>query len=111
MRVRLQTQPFTEMMPVPQDPYGIGKFPRNCSAERHDGPPHGAVIAVPHNVIGPRQKYDDPYRNVASIMINLAAQGRQPIIYGDGIRNGASAVQDDVEILKKLATHEGSAER
>ena len=42
------------------------------------------VIAVPHNIIGPRQKYDDPYRNVASIMINLMLQNRQPIIYGDG---------------------------
>ena len=37
------------------------------------------VIAVPHNIIGPRQKYDDPYRNVASILINLMLQGRQPI--------------------------------
>ena len=24
------------------------------------------VIAVPHNIVGPRQKYDDPYRNVAA---------------------------------------------
>ena len=23
-------------------------------------------IAVPHNIIGPKQKYDDPYRNVVS---------------------------------------------
>jgi UDP-glucose 4-epimerase len=42
------------------------------------------VILVPHNIIGPRQKYDDPYRNVASIMINRMLQGKQPIIYGDG---------------------------
>ena len=41
------------------------------------------VIAVPHNIIGPRQKYDDPYRNVVSIMINLMLQNRQPFIYGD----------------------------
>jgi len=56
-------------------------------------------------VIGPRQKYDDPYRNVASIMINLMLQGRQPIIYGDGNQKRCfSFVQDDVEILKQLAT-------
>ena len=36
---------------------------------------------MPHNIIGPRQKYNDPYRNVASIMINLMLQGRQPIIF------------------------------
>jgi UDP-glucose 4-epimerase len=47
---------------------------------------HGLEVVnlVPHNIIGPRQKYDDPFRNVASIMINLMLQGRQPIIYGDG---------------------------
>ncbi len=106
---RQDTTPFTEeMTPKPQDPYGIGKlsaelFLQNLAAV------HGMeyVIAVPHNVIGPRQKYDDPYRNVASIMINLMLQGRQPIIYGDGNQKRCfSFVQDDVEILKKLATHE-----
>lgn len=62
------------------------------------------VVAVPHNIIGPRQKYDDPYRNVASIMINLMLQGRQPIIYGDGTQKRCfSFVQDDIDCLKKLA--------
>lgn len=62
------------------------------------------VIAVPHNIIGPRQKYDDPYRNVASIMINLMLQGRQPIIYGNGEQKRCfSFVQDDIDILKLLA--------
>ena len=37
-----------------------------------------------HNIIGPRQKYDDPFRNVVSIMINRMLQGKAPIIYGDG---------------------------
>ena len=47
---------------------------------------HGVeyAIAVPHNIIGARQKFDDPYRNVASIMANLMLQGRSPYIYGDG---------------------------
>ena len=39
---------------------------------------------VPHNIIGPKQKYDDPFRNVVSIMINRMMQGKAPIIYGDG---------------------------
>jgi len=70
------TVPFTEdMIPKPQDPYGIGKhsceqFLKNL-AEIHG---MEYVIAVPHNIIGPRQKYDDPYRNVASIMINMMLQ-------------------------------------
>ena len=99
--------PFREeMVPKPQDPYGIGKhsseqFLRNLSEV------HGIqyVIAVPHNIIGPRQKYDDPYRNVASIMINLMLQGRQPIIYGNGEQKRCfSYYTDDIEILRLLAT-------
>jgi UDP-glucose 4-epimerase len=104
--------PFREdMEPRPQDPYGIGKvsselFLRNlCDT-------HGVewVIAVPHNIIGPRQKYDDPYRNVASIMINLMLQGRQPIIYGDGNQKRCfSFIDDDLGVLERLAFEEGIA--
>ena len=98
--------PFTEeMTPKPQDPYGIGKY--NCKQFLQNlAEIHGMeyVIAVLHNIIGPRQKYDDPYRNVASIMINMMLQGRQPIIYGDGSQKRCfSFIQDDVDILKKLA--------
>ncbi len=103
--------PFTEdMIPKPQDPYGIAKYAAEmtlenlCKVHRMD-----YVIAVPHNIIGPRQKYDDPYRNVASIMINLMLQGRQPIIYGDGTQKRCfSFIQDDVQVLEKLAFQEDS---
>ena len=98
--------PFTEdMEPKPQDPYGIGKYSSELLL-RVLSKVHGMeyVIAVPHNIIGPRQKYDDPYRNVAAIMINLMLQGRQPVIYGDGKQKRCfSFVQDDVKILEKLA--------
>ena len=64
----------------------------------------GLTIAVPHNIIGPRQKYDDPYRNVASIMINLMMQGRQPVIYGDGTQMRCfSDIRDDIDCLVELA--------
>ena len=98
--------PFTEdMIPLPQDPYGIAKLAGEkllgCLAEVHG---MELVIVVPHNIIGPRQKYDDPYRNVASIMINLMLQGRQPIIYGDGSQKRCfSFVQDDISCLTKAA--------
>jgi len=104
-----ETVPFTEdMTPKPQDPYGIGKLSSEMFLENL-AQIHGMeyVIAVPHNIIGPRQKYDDPYRNVASIMINLMLQGRQPIIYGDGNQKRCfSFVQDDIKILKRLANEE-----
>jgi UDP-glucose 4-epimerase len=66
------------------------------------------VIAVPHNIIGPRQKYDDPYRNVASIIINRMMQGKQPIIYGDGEQERCfSFVQDCVDPLLKMGMQPG----
>lgn len=104
------TVPFTEdMIPKPQDPYGISKLAAE-NLIRCMGDVHGMeyVIAVPHNIIGPRQKYDDPYRNVASIMINMMLQGRQPIIYGNGEQKRCfSFVNDDIKCLEKLAFGEG----
>jgi len=98
--------PFTEdMAPRPQDPYGIGKWTSELML-RSLAETHGMewVIAVPHNIIGPRQKYDDPYRNVASIFINLMLQGRAPYIYGDGNqRRCFSFISDDIAPLKQMA--------
>ena len=98
--------PFSEWQKVgPQDPYGIGKV---CAEDmlRNLCNVHGVefVIAVPHNIIGPRQKYDDPYRNVASIMMNLMLQDRPPVIYGDGRQLRCfSYVDDCLDCLKKMA--------
>lgn len=98
--------PFTEdMVPRPQDPYGIGKHMSELIL-RNLAEVHGMewVIAVPHNIVGPRQKYDDPYRNVASIFINLMLQGRQPYIYGDGSQMRCfSFISDVISPLKKMA--------
>ena len=77
---------FVETLePKPQDPYGIAKL----SAEQllqNLAKVHGVelVVLVPHNIVGARQKFDDPFRNVASIMTNRMLQGKQPVIYGDG---------------------------
>ena len=101
------TVPFTEdMTPKPQDPYGIAKYAAELTI-RNLCTVHGMefVIAVPHNIIGPRQKYDDPYRNVASIMINLMLQGRQPVVYGDGEQKRCfSFFQDVISPLERMAT-------
>jgi UDP-glucose 4-epimerase len=89
---------YTEDMDCrPEDPYGIAKLSaelllRNLAETHHID----LIIAVPHNIIGPRQKYDDPYRNVASIMINMMLQNRQPIIYGDGKQTRCFSDVDDV---------------
>ena len=99
--------PFTEkQQPAPVDPYGIAKYAGELLVanvcETHDVE---YTIAVPHNIIGPRQKYDDAYRNVASIMINRMLQGKQPVIYGDGQQSRCfSFVQDCVDPLIKMGT-------
>jgi UDP-glucose 4-epimerase len=97
--------PFREsMQPKPQDPYGIAKYASELLV-KNICETHGMkyVILVPHNIIGPRQKYDDPYRNVASIMINRMLQGKQPIIYGDGEQKRCfSFIQDVVDPLMRV---------
>ncbi len=104
-RYGAQAVPFTEdMAPQPVDPYGIGKVAAEMMlknlCEVH-GIEH--VIAVPHNIYGPRQAYDDPYRAVPAIMTNLMLQGRQPFIYGDGTqRRSFSFVGDVVPCLARL---------
>ena len=92
-----QKTPFTEnMIPKPVDPYGISKVAAEdilknlCDLNNIEW-----VIAVPHNIIGPKQKYDDPYRNVVSIMINRMLQKKAPIIYGDGEQKRCFSYIDD----------------
>ena len=90
----------------PVDPYGVSKVAAEeilkilCKTHNVE-----YNIAVPHNIIGPKQKYDDPYRNVVSIMINLMLQKRQPIIYGDGNQKRCfSDIDDCLYCLDKLIT-------
>jgi UDP-glucose 4-epimerase len=98
---------FTEdMTPKPQDPYGIAKVAaeqvlKNLSLV------HGmeVVILVPHNIIGSRQRYDDPFRNVAAIMINRMLKGLQPVIYGDGKQTRSFSFVEDVVNPIWLAAH------
>lgn len=81
-----QAPPFHEdMQPKPVDPYGVAKVAAEDTL-RILAKTHGIehVILVPHNIIGTRQKYDDPARNVVSIMINRALRDKPLIIYGDG---------------------------
>jgi UDP-glucose 4-epimerase len=106
--------PFIESMtPRPQDPYGIAKYAAELLVANASNT-HGMEysILVPHNIIGPRQKYDDPFRNVASIMINRMLQGKQPIIYGTGEQKRCFSFIDDVidPILKVVNTDSANSE-
>ena len=101
-----QKSPFTEDMKTkPVDPYGIAKVAGEetlkvlCETHKMD-----YNIAVPHNIVGPNQKYDDPFRNVMSIFINRNLQSKPAIIYGDGLQKRCFSYIDDVIFcLEKLA--------
>jgi UDP-glucose 4-epimerase len=90
--------PFREdLVPNPQDPYGIAKYASELLIKNiAETQGMNYVILVPHNIIGPRQKFDDPFRNVASIMINRLLQGKAPIIYGDGLQKRCFSFMEDV---------------
>ena len=102
--------PFTEnMRPHPQDPYGISKYAAELVL-RNLCQVHGMeyVIAIPHNIYGPRQKYDDPFHNVVVIMINSMLQGKQPIIYGNGSQKRCFAfVKDLIAPLIRIGFEKG----
>ena len=93
-----QETPFTEdMPPAPVSPYGCAKAAAEDAVRNLCGL-HGMewVTVVPHNIYGPGQKYDDPFRNVAAIMINRVLQGKPPVIYGDGSQLRSFSYIDDV---------------
>ena len=101
-----QKLPFKEEMETkPEDPYGIAKVAAEetlkllCDVHEME-----YNIAVPHNIVGPNQKYDDPFRNVMSIFINRNLQNKPAIIYGDGNQKRCFSYIDDVIFcLEKLA--------
>lgn len=97
-RYGAQRAPFTEDMPTaPVDPYGCAKVAAEA-AVRNLCSLHGLehAIAVPHNIYGPHQRYVDPFRNVAAIMINRVLRGKPPIVYGDGSQRRCLSYIDDV---------------
>jgi UDP-glucose 4-epimerase len=103
-KIKIPYKEEDELKPV--DPYGVSKVAAE-NILKILSETHGIEynIAVPHNIIGPRQKYDDPYRNVVSIMINLMLQNRSPIIYGDGNQKRTfSDIDDCIYCLDKLLT-------
>lgn len=98
--------PFIEEQnPAPVDPYGIAKVAAEdtlkvlCDTHNME-----YNIAIPHNIIGPKQNYTDPYRNVISIMANRNLRGLPSMIYGDGMQERCfSYVDDCVSCLEKMA--------
>lgn len=81
-----QPPPFDEAMPRrPVDVYGGAKaYMEQITETLADVHGFRYTIIRPHNVFGPRQRLDDPYRNVVGIFMNRIMRGEPLLIYGDG---------------------------
>lgn len=105
-RYGAQTPPFTENMATNwvTDPYGLAKVHAEEMLNLLEDI-HGLkyYTVVPHNIVGPGQRYTDPYRNVIAIMINRCLQGKKIIIYGDGSQKRSfSHIDGCIEAMIRL---------
>ena len=86
-----------EMIPVPEDPYGIAKLAveqdLKVTKEMFD---LDYVIFRPHNVYGEYQNIADRYRNVLGIFMNQILQEKPLTIFGDGNQTRAFSYIGDV---------------
>ena len=92
-----QTPMTEEMIPVPEDSYGIAKL---CIEQElrvsHEMFGLDYIIFRPHNVFGERQNIGDRYRNVVGIFMNQILNGEPMTIFGDGEQERAFTHIDDV---------------
>ena len=90
--------PLTEdMIPVPEDSYGIAKLAVEQDLKvSHEMFGLDYVIFRPHNVYGPKQNIGDRYRNVVGIFMNQLLRGEPMTIFGDGTQQRAFTHIDDV---------------
>jgi UDP-glucose 4-epimerase len=86
-----------DMVPRPEDPYGISKYAIELdleAAQKMFGLNY--IIFRPHNVYGERQNTGDPYRNVIGLFMNQIMQNQPCTIFGDGTQTRAFTHVSDV---------------
>lgn len=95
-----QTPMTEEMVPMPEDSYGIAKFAVEQELRvSHEMFGLDFIIFRPHNVYGERQNVGDRYRNVVGIFMNQLLQGKPMTIFGDGEQERAFTHISDVAPL------------
>lgn len=88
-----------EMVPEPEDPYGIAKYAVELDLKSaHEMFGLNYIIFRPHNVYGENQNIGDKYRNVIGIFMNQIMQKQPMTIFGDGSQQRAFSYIDDVAI-------------
>jgi UDP-glucose 4-epimerase len=86
-----------EMVPVPEDSYGIAKIAVEQELKiTHEMFGLDYVIFRPHNVYGERQNIGDRYRNVVGIFMNQLMKDEPMGIFGDGEQQRAFTHISDV---------------
>jgi len=86
-----------EMVPVPEDSYGIAKIAVEQELKiTHEMFGLDYVIFRPHNVYGERQNIGDRYRNVVGIFMNQLMKDEPMSIFGDGEQQRAFTHISDV---------------
>jgi UDP-glucose 4-epimerase len=86
-----------DLMPMPEDPYGISKFAVEMDLKAaHEMFGLNYIIFRPHNVYGEYQNIGDRYRNVIGIFMNQLLQGKSLTVFGDGSQTRAFSYIDDV---------------
>jgi UDP-glucose 4-epimerase len=95
-----QTPMRENMVPQPEDPYGISKYAVEMDLKAaHEMFGLDYIIFRPHNVYGERQNIGDPYRNVIGIFMNQILQNKPCTIFGDGTQTRAFTHISDVASL------------
>ena len=92
-----QTPMTEEMIPVPEDSYGIAKLAVEHELRvSHEMFGLDYIIFRPHNVYGERQNIADRYRNVIGIFMNQLLNGEPMSIFGDGKQERAFTQISDI---------------
>lgn len=108
-----QTPMTEELVPLPEDPYGIAKYAVEqdlAAAHEMFGLPY--VTFRPHNVYGERQNIADRYRNVIGIFMNQVMRDQPMTVFGDGMQTRAFSHIDDVApIIARSPTIDAAYQR
>ena len=90
--------PYREDGPtIPKDVYGVNKLASEqilkIMAKVYG---FDYVIFRPHNIYGPGQMMDDPYKNVVALFMRKLLEGDSYILFGEGKMRRAFSYVDDV---------------
>ena len=98
-----QTPMLEEMVPTPEDPYGIAKYGVELDLKAaHEMFGLDYTIFRPHNVYGEHQNIGDRYRNVVGIFMNNVMQDKPLPVFGDGLQTRAfTHISDVAPIIAK----------